>query len=46
MLSAMLVGAVGFLDFSRAVEQLQRSQAHHASQNDHARLLIARESLT
>ena len=46
VLSVMLVGAVGFLNLTRAVGKLQSSQAQQASQNDHARLLVAREAST
>ena len=42
----MLVGAVGFLNLTRAVGKLQSSQAQQATPNDHARLLVAREAST
>ena len=43
LLSAMLAGAVGFLNLTRAVGKLQRWQAPILVGNDHARLLIAGE---
>ena len=41
----MFVDAVSFLNLSRAVGQLQSSEAQQATQNDHARLLLARKLL-
>ena len=43
LLSAMLAGAVGFLNLTRAVGKLQRWQSQILAGNDHARLLIAGE---
>ena len=42
----MLVGAVGFLYLTRAVGNLLSSQAQQETQNDHARLFVARDAST
>ena len=42
----MLVGAVGFLNLTRAVGKLQSSQARQATQNARACLLVALELST
>ena len=43
LLSAMLAGAVGFLNLTRAVGKLQRWKAQLRIQNDDARLHVAGE---